>query len=40
VQRYETGKPGDFTSGMSKEEIDAEIAKLLAEFAIEQAKNG
>jgi hypothetical protein len=40
VQRSETGKPGDFTSGMSKEQIDAEIAKLVAEMAIEQGKNG
>jgi hypothetical protein len=33
-------KPGDFTSGVTKEKIDAEIAKLLAKFAIEQAKSG
>jgi hypothetical protein len=38
VQRSESGKPGDFTSTMTKEQIDAELAKLVAEFAIEQAK--
>ncbi len=37
VSRSESGKPGDFTSGMTKEQIDQELSKLIAEFAIQQA---
>ncbi len=38
VHRSESGKPGDFTSGMTTEEIDRELAKLMTEWAITQAK--
>jgi hypothetical protein len=38
VNRSESGKPGDFTSGMTAEEIDRESAKLMIEWAITQAK--
>jgi hypothetical protein len=38
VNRSESGKPGDFTAGMTVEEIDRELAKLMTEWAITQAK--
>ena len=38
VHRSESGKPGDFTANMTKEEIDRELAKLMTEWAITQAK--
>ena len=38
VHCSESGKPGDFTGSMTGEEIDRELAKLMTELAISQAK--